>query len=147
MPEFVDAIRAALTGPDAAIYLAGGAGLLLVALMVPLLLVRRVDPMDRIARERSRRRSTPRARAGRCRGTARATSTSRSTAQYLDIKDEEELSKIRTMLIRAGYPHKDAVRTLVAAQIVLGLGLVAWAGSTRSRWSATCPSRRRSDTR
>lgn len=112
-----------LFGPDAWVYVAGGAGLVLMLLMLPLLLTRKSEPMDRIARDR--------------RGAVLADDNSKRLArhgarnehlakysQYLDIKDEEEMSKTRALLIRAGYANKDAVRTLVAAQMLLGLGML-----------------------
>ena len=46
-------------------------------------------------------------------------------AAYLTPADEEAVSETRKMMIRAGYPQRDAVRTLYAAQFVLGVGLLA----------------------
>lgn len=129
MSELLTAITAALTGPDAVIYGAGGAGLVLVLLMVPLLLRKRAEPMDRIARER---------KDGAFQGTASSANLSRhgarnqhlaKYAQYLDPQDAEAMSKTRTMLIRAGYPQRDAARTLVAAQILMGLGSLVLGGA------------------
>ena len=128
MPDFLATLAGAFTGPDALVYAAGAAGLALVACMLPLLLVRRPDPMERVARAR---------RAAGAQGAGAATTLSRhgerneklaKFAQYLDVQDVEQLSKTRTMLMRAGYPQKDAVRALVAAQLLLGLAAVALGG-------------------
>lgn len=123
MLEKLNTVVTGTLGPDAWIYVAGGAGLVLMLLMLPLLLTRKSEPMDRIARDR--------------RGAILADDNSKRLArhgarnehlakysQYLDIKDEAEMSKTRALLIRAGYTHKDAVRTLVAAQMLLGLGML-----------------------
>jgi tight adherence protein C len=120
---YIDSVIAALTGPDAMIYIAGIGGMLLVLLTLPLVMTKKVDPLDRIAAER---KAT----------TLDALSDERLTryggrnehlakyAKYLDPENAEELSKTRLMLLRAGYGHKDAVRTLTAAQFLIGLGLL-----------------------
>ncbi|MCK0169292.1 type II secretion system F family protein [Jannaschia sp. S6380] len=122
MLEMLNTLVVDNLGPDGWIYIAGGAGLVMILMMLPLVLNKKVEPMDRIARERK--------------GVALEDDNQRLSrhgdrnehlakyAQYLDIQDEEEMSKTRTLLIRAGYTHKDAVRTLAAAQILLGLGLL-----------------------
>lgn len=128
MDDILATVTAAFTGPDAAIYLAGGAGLILVLITIPLLLVRKAEPMDRIARERKGIVLDDRpVDAKLSRHGARNVRLAKY-AQYLDPQDEEEHSKTRTMLIRAGYPHRDAVRTLVAAQLLLGLGSLVLGG-------------------
>ena len=123
MFETINTMLTDALGADAWIYVAGGAGLVLVLMMLPLILTRKKEPMDRIARERKgiilEDDSDNRLSRHGTRNEHLA-----KYAQYLDPQDEEEMSKTRTMLIRAGYPHKDAVRTLTAAQMLLGLGLL-----------------------
>ena len=128
MMEFLDAIGGALTGPDAAIYVAGGAGLLLVLTMLPLLMAKKDDPLDRIARERKAAAEDAEAADARLSRHGSRNEHLAKYAQYLDPQSAEELSKTRTLLIRAGYPHADAVRTLVAAQLLLGLGMFVLGG-------------------
>ena len=123
MLENLNTIVVDALGPDAWIYIAGGAGLVLMLLMLPLLLAKKVEPMDRIARDR-RGAALEDDDTGRLARHGARNEHLAKYSQYLDIKDEEEMSKTRTLLIRAGYTHKDAVRTLVAAQMLLGLGLL-----------------------
>lgn len=111
-------------GPDGWIYIAGGAGLLIVLLMLPLVLQKKIEPMDRIARER--KGIVMDEDSGKQQLSRHGTRNEHLAkyAQYLDPQDEEQASATRTLLIRAGYPQKDAVRTLTAAQFLLGLGLL-----------------------
>ncbi|WP_281824037.1 type II secretion system F family protein [Jannaschia rubra] len=111
-------------GPDGWTYIAGAAGLVLVLIAMPFLLTRKVDPMDRIARERKGIALDDDERGKRLSRHGARNEHLAKYAQYLEPQDEDEMSKTRTMLIRAGYPHKDAVRTLAAAQMLLGAGLL-----------------------
>jgi len=111
-------------GPDGWIYIAGTAGLLIVLMMLPLVLHRKIEPMDRIARERKGIAIDEDDSETRLSRHGARNEKLAKYAQYLDPKDQEQASATRTMLIRAGYPHKDAVRTLTAAQFVLGIGLM-----------------------
>ena len=124
MAGIIDALVGAFTGPDALIYGAGAAGALIVLLMLPMLLVRRPDPFDRIAATRRDGRGADADASALSKHGHRSARLARF-AQLLDPQDAETLSSTRTMLTRAGYPQKDAVRTLMAAQILIGLGLVA----------------------
>ena len=112
-----------LLGPAGTIYAAGGAGLVLVAVSLPLLLRKRVDPMERVRAEREGRANEARAEALSRHGATNAMIERLSA--YLAPADEEELSKTRLTLVRAGYTRRDAVRTLYAAQFVLAVGLLA----------------------
>lgn len=124
MFETLNATLVEALGEEAWIYIAGGAGLVLVLLMIPLLLHRKAEPMDRIARERKGQILSDADDDQRLSRHGNRNEHLAKYAQYLDPQDAEEMSKTRTLLIRAGYPHKDAVRTLTAAQILLGIGLV-----------------------
>ncbi|SFI88320.1 type II secretion system F family protein [Jannaschia pohangensis] len=124
MQDVLNSIMETFLGPDGMIYIAGVAGVLLVAIGIPIILVKKSEPLDRITRERK----------GITLADAEGEQLSKhgdrnqklaKYAQYLDPQDEEEMSKKRKMLVRAGYPHKDAVRTLQATQILLGVGLLA----------------------
>jgi tight adherence protein C len=120
--DYVAALQQALTGPDGMIYLAGAAGLLLCLIMAPLALTRKVDPLERVAAERKA------AALGDVDGTTLSRHGKRNEtlaryAQYLDPQDAEEMSAARMTMVRAGYPQRDAVRALTAAQ--LGCGIAA----------------------
>ncbi|SDY58937.1 tight adherence protein C [Jannaschia faecimaris] len=122
-----DAISLMVTdtlGPDGWIYIAGGTGLMIVLLMLPLVLNKKVEPMDRIARERKGVVLDEDESDAKLSRHGTRNEHLAKYAQYLDPQDEDQASATRTMLIRAGYPHKDAVRTLTAAQFLLGLGLL-----------------------
>lgn len=118
----VQSVIGGLTGPDGMIYVAGAAGVLLVLLALPMVLTKKTDPLDRLRAERAaalvEAPSTQLSRHGN------RNETLAKYAQFLDPQDEEEMSKARKMLVQAGYTHKDAVRTLTAAQLVLGMGLL-----------------------
>ena len=118
--QFLEPILAALSGDDAMIYVAGLAGVLLVVLGLPMLLKKRTDPMDRLRADPEQLREEERlSRHGQ------SNALLAKYAKLLEPEDKEEMSKTRMMMVRAGYPQKDAVRTLHAAQFVLGLGLMA----------------------
>ncbi|MEM8823272.1 MAG: type II secretion system F family protein, partial [Pseudomonadota bacterium] len=121
--EILNSVIEGLTGPDGMLYLAGGAGVVLALLALPVLLNKKSEPMDRIAAQRKQQDVEALGGQQLSRHGARNEHLAKY-AQYLDPQDEEEMSKTRTMLIRAGYGHKDAVRTLTAAQFLLGLGLL-----------------------
>lgn len=108
-------------GPYGGILFAGFAGVVIVLLMLPKVLHSEKDPLDKI-------RSIPRGVDGEeainlSRHGKRNKNLERF-AHLLDPQDKEELSETRKMLIRAGYRDRDAVRTMQAAQLVLGLGLL-----------------------
>lgn len=119
--QHLDPILAALTGPDGVIYAAGLGGLLAVLLALPLVLRKRLDPMKRVRQDQT---ETPQ-EAERLSRHGKGNELLARYAKLLEPEDKDEMSKTRTMLVRAGYPQKDAVRTLTAAQLVLGLGLLS----------------------
>ncbi|WP_236687825.1 type II secretion system F family protein [Jannaschia aquimarina] len=104
------------------IYLAGGAGLLLILIALPIVMKREKDPFDRINPSRGGARSVDDNQRLKRHGASNELLA--KYASYLEPDNEEELSKTRMMLLRAGYGHRDAVRTLHAAQMILGLGLL-----------------------
>ena len=111
-----------LLGPDGMMYVAGAAGLLLILIAAPMLLVRKTDPLDRLSRPEELSHEETVQKLSRH---GASNETLAKYAAYLEPEDEEELSKTRLMLLRAGYGHRDAVRTLHAAQLLLGVGLLA----------------------
>jgi tight adherence protein C len=123
MMEPFQALLDLILGPDGMIYLAGIVGIGMIVLSFPALLVKKPEPLDRIARQR------------RSLGTVEADGQKLSRrevrnehlakyAQYLDPQNVEEMDKTRKLLMRAGYTHRDAVRTLTATQFLLSTGLL-----------------------
>ncbi|MBM2574851.1 type II secretion system F family protein [Jannaschia sp. Os4] len=119
--QHLEPILAALTGPDALIFGAGAAGILMAMIAIPLILRRRIDPMERL-RVDQEQASAAEERLNRY---GAGNQILAKYAKMLEPEDKDEMSKSRMMMIRAGYPHKDAVRTLHAAQLVLGMGLLS----------------------
>jgi tight adherence protein C len=122
--EIVQSVLAALSGPDGPIYLAGAAGVALVLIALPAVMTRKAEPLDRIARQRSAAACVERSDDARLSRHGERNAHLAKYAQYLEPEDVEERTKTRTMLMRAGYVHRDAVRTLTAAQLGLGLGML-----------------------
>jgi tight adherence protein C len=120
---YIDSVSTALTGPDGMIYIAGIAGVVLVLLTLPVVMTHKVEPLDRIAQER-KATAFDALEAERLNRHGNRNEHLAKYAKYLDMDDAEELSKTRMLLMRAGYAHKDAVRTLVAAQFLIGLGML-----------------------
>ncbi|TFL19013.1 type II secretion system F family protein [Jannaschia formosa] len=121
--QIFDSVVAGILGPDGMIYIAGIAGILLVLLALPMVMVKKIDPLDRIAQEK---KSVTMELLGNERLNRHGNRNEHLAkyAKFLDPEDAEEMSKTRMMLSRAGYGHKDAVRTLTASQFLLGLGLL-----------------------
>ena len=121
--ELINSVIEALTGPDAMIYIAGIAGIALVGLALPLVLIRKADPLDRLAAKK-RDQNLDDLTNERLNRNGKRNEHLAKYAQFLDPQDKEQYSQTRLMLIRAGYAHRDAVRTLNAAQLLLGAGLL-----------------------
>jgi tight adherence protein C len=121
LTNMFDVVLASVTGPDGLIYLAGIGGLLLILIALPVLLKKQVDPLDRL---RADANETNEEQVERLTKSGPKNALLAKYATYLEPEDEEELDKTRMMLLRAGYGHKDAVRTLHAAQMLLGIGLL-----------------------
>ncbi|UWQ22915.1 type II secretion system F family protein [Jannaschia sp. W003] len=119
---YFDMVVEALLGPDGMMYVAGAAGLLLIVLSLPMVMRKRVDPLDRLREDRGSESHEENVERLSKHGASNEFLT--KYAAYLEPEDEDELSKTRMMLVRAGYGGRDAVRTLNAAQMVLGLGLL-----------------------
>ncbi|MGB3406567.1 MAG: type II secretion system F family protein [Jannaschia sp.] len=125
--EMFNSVIEGILGPNGMIYLAGAAGLILVLLALPMVMTKKIDPLDRISAERKATTLRNLSEGKLSRHGSRNEHLAKY-AKYLDPEDKEELTKTRLMLTRAGYAHRDAVRTLTAAQFVLGLGLLALGG-------------------
>ena len=116
----IQPILAALAGPNGLIYLLGLGGILLVVVAIPLILKKRVDPMERLRVDQEQASAAEER-------LSRHGASNKILAKYaklLEPEDKKEMSKSRMLMVRAGYPQKDAVRTLHAAQLILGMGLL-----------------------
>jgi tight adherence protein C len=109
-------------GPFGPLLAVGILGLFLVLFTLPVLLKKRVDPLDRL------------------RGSNHTTEPSKEPTQklrhgsgkdklekyseFLEPKDEQEYSVVRLKLLQAGYRSKTAVRTYHFLQFALGISLL-----------------------
>ena len=123
----LDTINAKLTemlgpfGPLMAILMLG---VLLILLVLPAMLQKHDDPLDKLkaaskARDGSGRPEKLRASQG--------TDKLDKYSSFLEPQDEEEYSAIRLKLIQAGYRTKSSVKTYHFAQFALGITLL-WLG-------------------
>ncbi len=96
-------------------------GILLILLVLPTMLQKQPDPLDKLkakntARDASGRKEKLRASQG--------TDKLDKYSSFLEPKNEEEYSAIQLKLIQAGYRTKSAVKTYHFAQFVLGIVLL-----------------------
>ena len=114
----------ATLGPLGPVIAVGGLGLLLVLLTIPFMLNAKKDPLEKLKEsgraERDRARENQAALRQREKG-----EKLKRYANFLEPKDEKELSAIKLKLVQAGYRSREAVRIFHFAQMALGLlGLV-----------------------
>lgn len=117
-------------GPLGPFYAIGVFGALFVTISAPVLLKRRADPFEKLAR--SRGPAMPRASAGGAGGAApvlRFDSKSNRSLErfssYLEPQNQKELSAVRLKLIQAGYRSRSAVSAYHFARMALGLIFLA----------------------
>lgn len=109
-------------GPLGPLFAVAILGILLIAVTLPVMLKKRVDPFSKL-------RGTARAASDTSRGMPekRALRTGKKNAKldkfasFLEPKTEEELSSSRLRMVRAGYRGRDAVRKFHAIQFMLGI--------------------------
>lgn len=98
------------------VVVAGVIGFLLILCTIPFLLQKKVDPMEKLRKDRTARDS----------GKQQALRTSKNDklekySNFLEPQDEEEYSAVRLKLLQAGYRDKTSVRTYHFAQFALGI--------------------------
>ena len=113
-------------GPLAAVF---GAGIVMMAMVIPVLLRRQVDPLAKLKQARRDEAAAVRT-AGegggkRLRHGTGGTDKLDRFATFLEPKSEEEMSSARLKMLRAGYRGRNAVRTFHAAQFLLGIGFLS----------------------
>ncbi|MEO0679748.1 MAG: type II secretion system F family protein [Pseudomonadota bacterium] len=112
-------------GPMGPVYVLGAFGLILILSVAPLLLTGRADPIEKLGRPRDNR-ADPRARDAARRDIAAeglrydqgGSRQLEALGQYLEPKDEEQVSSTREMLLQAGYRSRSAVQTYFLARAV-----------------------------
>ncbi|MBC7154921.1 MAG: type II secretion system F family protein [Rhodobacteraceae bacterium] len=115
--------RFGIMGP---VYAVGGLGILLVLVAFVMMGQKRVDPMAKfqktVARDTRSATADPTSRQS-----LRAEDMGQKLnkfANFLEPQDAAEMSAARLKMMRAGYRSKTAVRTMNAAQFVIGMGLM-----------------------
>jgi tight adherence protein C len=125
--DFMQKINDALVhslGPLGPLIAVGGLGLLLVLITLPVLLKRRIDPMEKLQRTLKAEAESKRAPKGQALRAAERSDKLEKFANFLEPQDEKEMSAARLQMVQAGYRSKDAVRTFHAIQFALGIGLL-----------------------
>jgi tight adherence protein C len=106
------------------LYAVGLLGVLLVALTLPILLKKRVDPLDKLRDETRGRTIAEQSQRKALRHDSGRASRLDRFATFLEPQDEQELSTARLRMMQAGYRSKSAVRNFHFVQFVLALGFL-----------------------
>ncbi len=109
-------------GPFGPLLVVGILGLFLILLTLPILLKKRVDPLDKLRTGATRTQKvteeTQKLRHGNGKDKLE------KYRDFLEPKDEEEYSAVKLKLLQAGYRSKTAVRTYHFLQFALGIALL-----------------------
>ena len=103
--------------------LAGGLGLLMIVITLPVLLKKRRDPLDRLREARTGITAKPEGKENRLRTDSKKDKLEKYST-FLEPQDEAQYTATRLKLLQAGYRDKNAVRTYHFAQFALGIGLL-----------------------
>ncbi|MBZ0124403.1 MAG: type II secretion system F family protein [Roseovarius sp.] len=110
-------------GPFGPLILVGTLGVILVLIAIPILISQSRDPIDKLKKATASGQPE-----GRNKQNLRAKGRNDKLdkyANFLEPKDEKQLSQIRLTLMQAGYRDRDAVRYFHFAQFALGIaGLI-----------------------
>ncbi len=115
-------------GPLAAVF---GLGIVLMAVVLPALMRRQIDPLSKLKQPRGEQSNSamrrqpggPGQRKGLRHDAAGGDKLERF-AHFLEPKTEEEMSSARLKMLQAGYRSRNAVRTFHAVQFALGIGFL-----------------------
>jgi len=121
----MDALNTMLTdmfGPLGPMIALGGVGLLLVLSVMPMMLKRHEDPLDKLKRTSSQQAQDENKTS--LRAHSNAPDKLKKYAAFLEPSDKEEYSAMQLTLLQAGYPGKNAVRTFHFAQFALGIAFL-----------------------
>lgn len=111
-------------GPLGPLIAVGLLGLALILSVMPILMKKRVDPLQKF-KEATRPQTTGRTeRNKQALRSGKGIDKLEKFATFLEPKTEEEMGSARLHLMRAGYRGKHAVRSFHALQFALGIGLL-----------------------
>ena len=126
--EFLDPVTSMLTdmmGPLGPLIALGALGMVLIAATLLALPARREDPLAKLKRETGAQRTALAGGPGQNLRSGSAGSKKLDRfADFLEPKDETELSSARLRMLQAGYRSKSAVRTFHAIQFGLSIALL-----------------------
>ena len=120
--DTINTLLSDMLGPFGPLMAVGAMGLMLILLTLPILLKRKVDPLDKLKKAKldAKTAAGPEAR-------LRNESKNDKLEKYSDFlepQNEEEYSAIKLKLLQAGYRSSNSVRTYHFAQFALGIGLL-----------------------
>ena len=124
--EIFDQIQGGLIsalGPFGPLIVVGTLGVVLVALMIPVLIRDSKDPLEKLKKDQ-RGQSRPTGSETVHLRTNRRNEKLDKYANFLEPQDAKALSQMRLTLMQAGYRNRDAVRYFHFAQLALALGLL-----------------------
>lgn len=119
MLELINGFLIEILGPLGPLFAVGFLGLVMILITLPVMMKKRVDPMDKLKAQTKARASGD--------GTGKTLRTSKGTdkldkyANFLEPQDQDELEGMQLKLLQAGYKQKSAVRTFHFMQFALGL--------------------------
>lgn len=111
-------------GPMGPLYAVGALGGLLILLAFLILGKVRTDPMEKFRKDNAKGAAVTSSAQQSLRPDG-SKSKLEKYANFLEPQDAEEMGSARLKMMRAGYRSKTAVRTMHAAQFVLGIGMTA----------------------
>ncbi|SNX69289.1 tight adherence protein C [Cereibacter ovatus] len=117
----IEAMLTDALGPLGPLLVLGAFGIVLIAVTLPVILKKKVEPFDKLKAQRTAAESSTGQALRRVDGSERLD----RFATILEPKTAEELTASRLKMMRAGYRSKGAVRAFHAAQLVLGVGMLA----------------------
>jgi tight adherence protein C len=109
-------------GPLGPLLVTGILGLFMILVTLPMFLVRKKDPLDRLKAIADA--ETRAIKKGESLRQAQGSDKLDKFSTFLEPQDEKELSAIRLKLLQAGYRTKNAVRIYHFAQFALGIGML-----------------------
>lgn len=112
-----------LMGP---VYVMGGLALVLVLVALMMVSKKRADPLDKFRKAVAQGSRTGSSDVGNRPGLRHDDVGQKLDrfANFLEPQNDDDMNAARLKLMRAGYRSKNAVRTMHAAQFVLGIGLL-----------------------
>lgn len=123
--EFLNNINVMLIekiGPLGPLVVLGGIGLLLILLVLPTMLKKKVEPFSRLKAQNASAIAAKRPDAALRRG--EKNSKLDKFANFLEPQNAVDMSAARLKMLRAGYRGKNSVRTFHFAQFALGIGFL-----------------------